>query len=61
MAKAKNQRSLRRELDNLKNKVIDYEHQLEGTIEDHPVASVGIAFGVGALVGAVASFLLSRR
>ncbi len=31
--------------------------QVEHTVEEHPLASVGIAFGVGLLVGA----LLSRR
>ena len=63
MAKAKEEdvRSLRNELRNLKDKVVDYEKRLEGTVEEHPMASVGVAFGVGALAGAVASFILSRR
>ena len=52
---------LRAEMAQLKSKVQGYEQQFETKVSDNPVTSVGLAFGTGVLVGAVVSFLMSRK
>ncbi len=44
-----------------KEKVMNAERKVEEKIEKNPISSVGIAFGVGALTGAVAYALLKKK
>jgi ElaB/YqjD/DUF883 family membrane-anchored ribosome-binding protein len=53
--------SLRAEYENLKDRMADYEAQFEDKIKEHPIASVSTAFGVGAAVGVVLGYLLSKK
>ena len=58
---AQNLEKVKEELALLKEKVTNYERQFEEKVQDHPVASVGVAFGAGVLMGALVSFFISRR
>lgn len=44
-----------------KERAIEKEHKLEDYVKQHPVKSVLVAAGVGAGVGLIAGFLISRR
>ena len=43
----------REEFDSAKAKARQAKDQAQGQIEDHPFMAVGIAFGVGVLIGAI--------
>lgn len=45
--------ALQKEFEALKNKLASYEESFETTIKENPLASVGVAFGVGAAIGAL--------
>jgi len=47
--------------EHLSDKVIDMEQRFENKISENPLQSVGIAFGVGLVAGAVLLGLLKRR
>ena len=62
MPERKRLETLHKEFEALKHKLSDYEARFEGKIKEHPVMSVEIAFGVGAVVGALfASYLLRSK
>ncbi|MFN0009898.1 MAG: glycine zipper domain-containing protein [Planctomycetota bacterium] len=44
-----------------KERAIEKEHKFEDYVKQHPVKSVLVAAGVGAGVGLLAGFLISRR
>ncbi len=52
---------LKKEVAQLRHKVADYEDRFEEKVQEHPLASVGVAFGVGMLIGAVASMIIQKR
>ena len=62
MAKKKmiDYKALKRKLEDAKEKISDLEANFESKVEEHPIQSVAIAFGVGILTGAMIA-LLSRR
>ena len=45
----------------VKESAIEKEHAFEGRVKEHPVRSVLVAAGVGAGIGLLAGYLLSRR
>jgi ElaB/YqjD/DUF883 family membrane-anchored ribosome-binding protein len=49
------------ELELLKERVEDYEARIAHTVEDHPIASVSTAFGVGAAVGVLVGLILGKK
>ncbi len=48
-------------IEELKEKIDELEGNFEEKIEEHPLASLGIALGVGAIIGAVATALIKKR
>ncbi len=52
---------LKYELEVLKERIQDYEARITQTVEDHPIASVSTAFGVGAAVGVLVGLLLGKK
>lgn len=52
--------ALKEKLEDAKDKIADLEKNFEEKIEEHPIKSVAIAFGVGFLAGALV-YLLARR
>ena len=61
MAKEDNYSELKKELKELKKKVSNYEKQVEQKVQEHPIASLGIAFGAGMLIGSLIKSLISRK
>ncbi len=53
--------SLKRKVNDMKNKVSEMEMNFEKKVEDHPLQSVAIAFSAGALFGALAVALLKKK
>lgn len=45
----------------IKKKAIAAEKKAEHTIEEHPISSLGAAFGAGILAGAIATALMNRK
>ena len=62
MAKKKwvDYKALKKKLHNAKEKIAKLEENFETKIEEHPIQSVAIAFGVGFVAGAI-TMMLSRR
>jgi ElaB/YqjD/DUF883 family membrane-anchored ribosome-binding protein len=48
-------------IDELKNKVAELEENFEEKVGEHPIKSLAIALGVGALIGALTAALIKRR
>ena len=61
MTKEDNYSELKHELNELKKKVSNYEKQVEQKVQEHPIASLGIAFGAGMLIGSLIKSLISRK
>ena len=61
IAEEKGLEKLQQEFQKLKEKVKSYEQQFEAKVQEHPVASVGIAFGAGVALGALVGYLMNRR
>lgn len=61
IAEEKGLEKLQQEFQKLKERVKNYEQQFEAKVQEHPVASVGIAFGAGVALGALVGFLMNRR
>ncbi|MBU0627752.1 MAG: DUF883 C-terminal domain-containing protein [Nanoarchaeota archaeon] len=53
-------KALKEKLEDAKESIANLEENFEEKIEDHPLQSVAIAFGVGFLSGALV-YLLTRR
>jgi ElaB/YqjD/DUF883 family membrane-anchored ribosome-binding protein len=47
--------------ENVKEKVAETEKKIEHQVEEHPVQSVGIAFGAGLAIGALSVALMRKR
>lgn len=54
-------KALKRKLEDAKEKISDLEENFESKVEEHPIQSVAIAFGVGVLTGAMVALLSRRR
>jgi len=55
------QERLQEKFAHLKDKMYELEADMESRITQHPIAAVGIAFGVGALAGMILSAIRHRR
>ena len=61
MAKNKQLAIIKEKLEDLKEKIADFEGDVEERIQEHPIQSVSIAFGVGLLSGAIIGALMKRK
>jgi ElaB/YqjD/DUF883 family membrane-anchored ribosome-binding protein len=52
---------MKEKLSAAKEKIVDLEQNFERKIEDNPIKSVAIAFGVGVLAGAIVTMLVKRN
>ncbi len=53
--------TLRKNVNEIKNRVAEVEGNFEKKVGEHPLQSVAIAFSAGALMGALAIALLKRK
>ena len=58
---AKRIEEIKKQLADMRKRVMDYERDFEVKIQEHPVTSVGLAFGVGMMTGILAGWIMSRR
>ena len=54
-------KAMKEKLDDAKERIAELEKNFEEKIEEHPIQSVAIAFGVGVLTGALIALLRRRR
>jgi len=52
---------LKRQLAEMRQRLMDYEKDFELKIQENPVTSVGVAFGAGMLVGVLTGWIMSKR
>ena len=54
-------KALKNKLEEAKERISDLEENFEETVEDHPLQSVAIAFGVGVLAGGLTALLMRHK
>ena len=54
-------KAMKEKLEDAKERIAELEKNFEEKIEEHPIQSVAIAFGVGVLTGALIALLRRRR